>query len=412
MPSFQKFMVLATASVGAFAASSSDCTTDMTIDSVNPTFDCDTIDAKVTVSPSLQGNLQIEGPKVFKQDFVISNTSSLLSISSSSLQAIGGEFLVEDAGLLASVDLQKLTKLNKLTFRRLGQLNKLTFSSSGVSQASSVDIADTFLSDISGLNLATVDSLTINNNRRLAKFNSNLVNITKTLILTNNGNDMQVNLTDLQSAYEIQVSNIKSLDTPALKEIQNGIKFDTNPNLETYQAANLTNVGTSKNGGSVSFINNGKLTNISFPYLKTISGDLTIVNNTNLDEITGFPELKSVENMLLGGTFEKYVTLSNSQASSTNNSSAELPKLDDVKGTINVKSTSNLTDVCKFFNGLKGKVVQGKVNCAGGLDNKTANDQNGLNKTGSSGNGSGAGTPSFSTAAIFLGLIAGAAQLL
>lgn len=92
---------------------------------------------------------------------------------------------------------------------------------------------------------------------------------------------------------------------------------------------------------------------------------------------------------------------------------AELPKLDDVKGTINVKSTSNLTDVCKFFNGLKGKVVQGKVNCQGGLDNKTANDQNGLNKTGSSGNGgSGAGTPSYSTAAIFLGLIAGAAQLL
>ncbi|KAM3502754.1 hypothetical protein MY10362_004625 [Beauveria mimosiformis] len=396
MPSFQKFMVLATASVGAFAASSSDCTTDITIDSVNPTFDCDTIDAKVTVSPSLQGNLQIEGPKVFKQDFVVSNTSNLLSISSTSLQTIGGQFLVEDAGLLATVDLSKLTKLNKLIFRRLGQLTTLTFSSSGVSQASSVDIADTFLSDISGLNLATVDSLTINNNKRLAKFDSNLVNITKTLILTNNGNDMQVNLTDLESAYEIQVSNIKSLSTPSLKEIQNGIKFDTNPNLETYEAANLTNVGTSKNGGSVSFINNGELTNISFPVLKTISGDLTIVNNTKLNEITGFPQLKSVENMRFGGTFEK----------------AEFPKLDDVKGTINVKSTSNLTDVCKYFNGLKGKVVQGKVNCAGGLDNKTANDQNGLNKTGSSGNGSGAGTPSFSTAAIFLGLIAGAAQLL
>ncbi|EJP61822.1 ecm33-like protein [Beauveria bassiana ARSEF 2860] len=396
MPSFQKFMVLATASVGAFAAGSSDCTTDITIDSVNPTFDCDTIDAKVTVSPSLQGNLQIDGPKVFKQDFVVSNTSNLLSISSSSLQTIGGEFLVEDAGLLASIDLPKLTKLNKLTFRRLGQLNKLTFSSSGVSQASSVDFSDLFLSDLSGIKLATVDSLTINNNKRLAKFDSNLVNITKTLIITNNGNDMQVNLTDLESAYEIQVSNIKSLGTPALKEIQNGIKFDTNPNLETYEAANLTSVGTSKNGGSVSFINNGKLTNISFPLLKTISGDLTIVNNTKLEEITGFPELKSVENMLLGGSFEN----------------AELPKLDDVKGTINVKSTSNLTDVCKFFNGLKGKVVQGKVNCAGGLDNKTANDQNGLNKTGSSGNGSGAGTPSFSTAAIFLGLIAGAAQLL
>ncbi|ATY66513.1 GPI-anchored cell wall organization Ecm33 [Cordyceps militaris] len=396
MPSFHKLLVLATASVGVFAATSSDCTTDITIDSVNPTFDCDTIDAKVTVSPSLQGNLIIDGPKVFKQDFVVSNTSSLLSISSSSLQSIGGEFLVEDAGLLASIDLTKLTKLNKLTFRRLGQLSTLQFSSSGVSQASSVDIADTFLSDISGLNLATVDSLTINNNKRLAMFNSNLVNITKVLILTNNGNDMQVNLTNLQSAYEIQVSNVKSLGTPSLKEIQNGIKFDTNPNLESYSAANLTSVGTSKSGGSVSFINNAKLTNITFPLLKTISGDLTIVNNTKLDEITGFPELKSVENMLLGGNFEN----------------AELPALDDVKGTINVKSTSNLTDVCKFFNGLKGKVVQGKVNCQGGLDNKTANDQNALNKTGSTGNSGAGGSPSFSTVAIFLGLIAGAAQLL
>ncbi|OAA58241.1 GPI-anchored cell wall organization protein Ecm33 [Cordyceps fumosorosea ARSEF 2679] len=395
MPSLQKFMVLATASVGAFAASSSDCTTDITIDSVNPTFDCDTIDAKVTVSPSLQGTLQIDGPKVFKQDFIVSNATGLLGISSSSLTSIGGQFLVEDCTLLNSITLSKLNKLNQLTFRRLGQLNSVDFASSGVSQASSVDIADTFLSDISGLNLATVESLTINNNRRLTKFDSNLVNITKTLIITNNGNDMQVNLTQLQTAYEIQVSNIKGLGTPALKEIQNGIKFDTNPNLVSYEAGNLTSVGTSKSGGSVSFINNAKLMNISFPVLKTVSGDLTIVNNTKLDEITGFPMLQSVENMLLGGNFEN----------------AELPKLDDVKGTINVKSTSNLTDVCKFFNGLKGKVVQGKVNCAGGLDNKTANDQNGLNKTGSNGN-SGAGSPSFSTAAIFLGLIAGAAQLL
>ncbi|KAJ4159864.1 uncharacterized protein LMH87_007802 [Akanthomyces muscarius] len=396
MPSLQKLMVIATASVGALAASS-DCTTDITIDTLNPTFDCDTIDAKVTVSPSLQGNLQIDGPKVFKQDFIVSNTSSLLGISSSSLTSIGGNFQVQDAGLLASISLPKLTKLNKLNFARLGQLSTLQFSSSGVSEASTVNIADTFLSDISGLNLATVESLTINSNKRLTKFDSNLVNITNTLILTENGNDMQVNLTELQSAYEIQISGVKSLSTPALEQIQNSIRFETNPNLETYEAANLTSVGTSKNGGSVSFINNAKLANISFPYLATISGDLTVVNNTKLDEITGFPELKSVENMLLGGSFEK----------------AELPKLDDVKGTINVKSTSNLTDVCKFFNGLKGKVVQGKVNCQGGLDNKTANDQNGLNKTGSSGNGgSGAGTPSYSTAAIFLGLIAGAAQLL
>lgn len=395
MPSLQKFMVLATLSVGAFA----DCPTtdDVTIDSLNPTFDCDTIDAKVTVSSSLSGNLIINGPKEFKQDFIVNGTQNLLAISSTSLKTIGGKFTVQDAGLLSTIELSSLTKINELDLNRLGQLNSLKFSSSGVEQASTVNIADTFLSDISGLNLAEVDSLTINNNRRLTKFDSNLVNITKVLILTNNGNDMQVNLTELETAEEIQVSNVKSISTPALTKVTNSFKFDTNPNLESFEAANLTSVGTSKNGGSVSFINNDKLTNISFPFLKTISGDLTIVNNTKLDEIMGFPELKSVENMLLGGTFEN----------------ATLPKLDDVKGTINVKSTSNLTDVCKYFNSLKGKVVQGKVNCQGGLDNQTANNQHGLNGTsGKGGDGSGAGSPSFSTAAMFLGLVAVAAQLL
>ncbi|KAJ3479615.1 hypothetical protein NLG97_g8278 [Lecanicillium saksenae] len=397
MPSLQKFMVLATAAAGAFAASSSsDCTEDITIDTINPTFDCDTIDAKVTVSPSLSGALQIDGPKVFKKDFIVSNATNLLSISSSSLQTIGGEFRVEDGTLLNSIQLLKLTKINKLTLQRLGQLGDLRFSSSGVEEASTVYITDTFLSDISGLNLATVDTLQINNNRRLTKFNSNLANITTTLVLTNNGNDMQVNLTELETAQQIEVSNVKSISTPSLKTIKNSLRFETNPNLETFEAGNLTSVGTSKNGGSVSFINNGKLANVSFPVLKTISGDLTIVNNTKLDQITGFPELKSVENMLLGGSF----------------SDAELPKLDDVKGTINVKSTSNLTDVCKFFNGLKGKVVQGKVNCQGDVSEDEANDKNGLNKTSGKKGDSGAGSPTFSTAAIFLGLIAGAAQLL
>lgn len=394
MPSMHKLLVLATFALGAVAAS--DCSDDVIIKETNPSFDCDPSKVKVTVDPSLQGNLQIDGPKAFK-DFIVSNTTKLLSISSSSLKTISGEFTVEDAVLLGNINMAALKSINTLNLNRLPLLSQLTFSSDGVEDASNVQITDTFLSDISGLMLSTVDTMTINNNKKLTKFDSNLVNITKTLILTNNGADMQVNLTELESATEIQVSNIKSLDTPALKQLQTGIKFDTNPNLESYEAANLTTVGTSKSGGSVSFINNAKLVNISFPILKTINGDLTILNNTKIDSINGFPQLATVYNMLLGGNFE----------------TAKLPKLSDVKGTINVKSTSNLTDVCTFFNGLKGNVVQGKVNCKGGLDESTANNKNGLNGTSGGKDGSnGANSVTFSTAALFLGLVAGAVQLL
>ncbi|KAJ2980380.1 hypothetical protein NQ176_g2675 [Zarea fungicola] len=398
MLSFHKFMVLATLGLTA-AAASDECTDDIVINAVDYNFGCTTVSGKVTVSPTLQGALNINGPKTFKSDFIVNGTTQLLSITSSTLKEIDGQFLVQDATLLSSINMPSLSSLSQLTLNRLAQLQTLQFSSSGVSDATSVNIADTFLSDISGLNLATVDSMTINNNKKLTMFNSNLVNITKTLILVENGNDMQVNLTELQSAYEIQISNVKSLDAPALTQVQSGLKFDTNPNLVSFQAANLTSVGTAKNGGSVSFINNAKLGNISFPLLKTIAGDLTVVNNTVLDEITGFPSLTTVYNMLLGGNFEN----------------ATLPKLDDVKGTINVKSTSNITDVCKFFNSLKGKVVQGKVNCEGGLDSNSANNQNGLNSSSSSGSGNkknAAGVPVLSTAAMFLGLVAAAAQLL
>lgn len=233
----------------------------------------------------------------------VNGTSQLLGLSSSTLKKIGGTFTVQDANLLSSIDMPKLDTVSDVVLQRLHQLTQLSFGASGA-EAESVDITDTFLSDLSGLKLAKVDKLTIRDNSKLAMFSSDLVNLTQTLIIVQNG-DMQVNLTELETAYELQISNVKSLYTPALTTVQLGIKFSNNPNLESYEAANLTSVGTSKNGGSVTFIQNPKLQNVSFPVLETISGDLTMVNNTKLEEIAGFPELTTVSNMRLGGNFEK-----------------------------------------------------------------------------------------------------------
>lgn len=290
------------------SAVAKDCTDDVKISSAQQTFDCDPSNVKVTVDPSLQGNVQIDGPKEIK-DLIVSNATKIITLSSSTLEKIGGQFIVEDGTLLGNINMQKLASISTLRLLRLPQLNQLTFSSDGISDAESITISGTFLSDLGSLKMDTVQDLTINGNKKLTTFSSSLVNITKTLIITSNGNDMQVNLTQLESAAELQISNVASIDTPALKQVSNAMRFEANPNLETYEAANLTTVGTSKNGGSVSFINNAKLANMSFPVLKTISGDLTVVNNTKLDEITGFPELTTVYNMLLGGSFVKYVLI-------------------------------------------------------------------------------------------------------
>jgi hypothetical protein len=83
----------------------------------------------------------------------------------------------------------------------------------------------------------------------------------------------------------------------------------------------LTNVGQ-----SLSIISNNQLTNASFPALTAIGGGFIIANNTALSQIGGFPLVESV-----GGAID-FVG---------NFSVADLPKLDLVKGGVDVESSAS-----------------------------------------------------------------------
>lgn len=247
----------------------------------------------------MAGGLSIEGPKTITGDLIINNASQLISISSSTLQSIQGNFELQGLDLLSSLNMAALKTLNKLNMISLRQLSTFTFGTSGVSKASTIVISDTVLTDLSGLNINSVDSLTITNNKRLTAYNSDLANITSLLSVTSNGNNMEINMTKLTTAAEIQLSNVKSFVVPQLKTITQSLKFDTNPELTTFTAKNITSIKD-----SVTFINNNKLTNVSFPLLTTI-GDMTIQNNTKLLAVEGFPKLSTVAGgIILRGNFE------------------------------------------------------------------------------------------------------------
>ena len=284
------------------------CEDDFEITSTNPEFDCEVVEGKVTVKEDVNGELVIKGPKQFKGDFIVSNVTNLLSITSDSLNSIGGEFLLEDLNLLNNLKLTSLESVNKLSIRRLKLLKDLAFGSSGVSKATDVDITDCMsMSDLSNLQLTTVENIKIINNPSLVKFDSSLETINKTMIITGNGKDMNVTLSQLESAYDLQISDVSGFAVPALETIGSAMRFENNTNMESFEAKNLTKVGENeKEGGSLSFNNNKVLKNISFPVLEKINGDLTILNNTNLTEVSGFPELTSVYGaLLLGGNFEE-----------------------------------------------------------------------------------------------------------
>lgn len=242
----------------------------------------------------------ISGPKQIKGDLIVNGTQ-INSLSSSTINAIGGKFQLQNLKFLSSLDMSSLRTVEEIEFVVLPQLSSLNFGTNGVTKINSIRITDTFISDLSGLSVSSVENFQINDNRRMVAFSSDLVNITGQLIIYANGNNMDITMNDLESAAEIQLSNVKSFKVPALEEVTESIKFDNNPELESFAAPNLTKITD-----DVSFINNKKLSNVSMPLLESIGGGFTIQNNTAMDAIDGFPKLKTVSGgIILLGNFEK-----------------------------------------------------------------------------------------------------------
>lgn len=320
------------------------CTRDIEITEPTPAIDCEVIDADVIVDGAVAGALLIDGPEEILGNFIVRNVTNLLSLTSNTLTSIEGSFELENCERLASVRMDSLRSLNELTMIRLTDLSTLIFGTEGVTSASAVRVSDTHLDSLSGLKLATVKSISIDNNNRLTSFESDLVNVTTEIIINNNGDNFEISLPFLESAAEIQIANVKSFEVPLLESVTGSLKLDRNPQLESFAAPNLTSVTN-----AVSFINNKILANLSLPVLTEISGDLTVVNNTELVDIDGFPEVETVKGAIqLGGNFE----------------SVEMPALRDVKGSVTVSTTTDSSDFCEFFNeASEDGRIQGETEC-------------------------------------------------
>jgi len=159
--------------------------------------------------------------------------------------------------------------------------------------------------------------------------------------------------------------------------------------IDSVNAPNLTSVGNFATGqGSMAFVMNTALTNISMPLLKTVGGANQIANNTELHGIA-FPALTSV-----GGAIDF----------SGNFTTPVMPALNNVKGGFNVQSQQAIDcDGYKAEAG-NGKAIQGVFKCF------QASNVTGLSGT-STGTGSGASSTSSKGAAASFGINEAAAGL-
>ncbi|KAF7516979.1 hypothetical protein G7054_g13954 [Neopestalotiopsis clavispora] len=368
----QKFVSAVAALSLATGAWALDCDDDtVTIESASDitTFQsCDSIDGNVVITTGAGETVDISGPTSIGGDFTVENNGGLISLTSSSLETVGGAFTLKNLTLISTLSFTKLSSVDSINWATLSNLDTLTFGTPGLTSAKTVAIADTFLSTLEGINIHSLDSMDINNNHRLTDFTTELYNLSTLLNINANGEDLSVSMPNLIWAANMTISNVTSFSAQSLETINGSIRFDSNY-FTSFSTPNLTEVQT----GDISFVSNSEITNISMPLLTKVGGGFTIANNTAMEELNGFPLLETVGGaVLIRGNF----------------SEVDLPSLKEVDGGFDISSTGDIDTSCTDFDSLHSKdYIKGSYSCTS--NNADANsDLDSTGGTSSSGNSS------------------------
>lgn len=357
-------LLLSVLAVAAFASADS-CDSDASIqsdDDVSQYSSCSTIKGDVTVGTSVT-SLEMDSVEQITGSLKINGAAGLTSISMPKLQSIEGDFTLTGLTVLSTLSCPQLKSVGNLDFTTLPALQSLQFTSE-ITMASSVTISDTLLGALTGINVQTVKTFDINNNKYLKSVDVQLANVSDSITIASNSKDLNASFPNLIWANNVTVRDAGGVMFPSLASLNNSISF-VNNTFEEASFPNLTTVGQ-----SFAFVSCTKLTNVSAPELTKVGGTFQFANNTKFTNLTDFGKLASVGGSIdLSGVFED----------------VELPSLDDVRGGTNVQSTETL-DGCDSLKKLHDSGdIKGDFTCEGKLS--TANSKDGGAST-SGGSGS------------------------
>ncbi|KAK5698589.1 cell wall protein Ecm33 [Elasticomyces elasticus] len=307
---------------------------------------CSTFSGSIAIATGTTDNIALDGVQRITGSLIANNATSITGLSASSLERIDDTFSLTQLTVLTTLNFPRLTIVGTIDWQALPALQGLSFTT-GVQQAGSVSIQNTQLNTLDGINLEMVDTMTIANNPYLNDINMQLGNITQSLIIEANGRNVSAIFPNLEWAYNMTLRNVSTMSIPSLASINGSMGFYANF-FESISGPNLTTVG-----GSLSFVSNEAMTNLSFPELTTVNGGLQVANNTALEEVNGFPALKTVGGALdFNGNF----------------TSVELPEISDIRGAFNLQSAADISSSCDHFQPLSGSnnVIKGTYTCSGG----------------------------------------------
>lgn len=309
---------------------------------------CTTFSGSVAIATEAAGDFSFPSVRRITGDLTATGATNVTSISADSLESIGGTFGLQNLQTLNTLNFLQISEVGEIDFSGLPNLNALNFPQN-IRSARSLNIQNTFLSSLSGINLQEVETIYIANNGLLQDISFQVSNLTGTINVESNGDQLQLAFPNLITASNITFRDIPSISIPSLTNTTGSLGFYES-SFESLAAPNLTSVG-----GTLAINTNPQLTNISMPVLEEITGGIQVQNNTLLEEVS-FPALTTIT-----GATDMY----------GNFTSVSLPALKDNRGAFNLQSTADIASSCNVFDDMHGpnKVIKGKYQCKGSLTN-------------------------------------------
>ncbi|KAK9452051.1 uncharacterized protein V1518DRAFT_410239 [Limtongia smithiae] len=287
---------------------------------------CGSLSGSLVISDTLT-SAAIDGISSIGGSLTVSNNSQINTISAPALDSIGGAFTLSELTLLTSLNFPRLASVGSIYWVTLPALSTLTFTT-GVTDCPSIYISDTDLTSLDGISPTVATKFEINNNLNLDTVDIPLEYATDQIDVSYNGNT-DVSFPDLKWSNNLTFQDVASVSTPSLTTVNGSYLLISNV-FTSLTASNLTSVG------GLTITDNDDVTSISFPELVTIgTAGLDIANNTDLENLSGFPKLTTVSGaIILEGSF----------------TNATFPELTLVRGAVTIESDEDFD--CSDFNAL------------------------------------------------------------
>jgi len=308
---------------------------------------CTNFTGSITIATNTGDKINIPNLRSISGDLIADGATNMTSFGADSLTSIGGKFTLNNLQLLTSISFPYLTSVGDLSFQGLPNLATLGFTSV-VKTIKSLNIQNTFLSSLDGLNPQMINSIVVANNRMLQSLSFQVSKVATEINLQGNGDQFNVQFPNLQTAQNITFRQCPTISIPSLMNVTGNLGFYTNQ-LTAISAVNLTSVGQ-----TLAINGHPNLNNVTLPALTTIGGGFQVQNNTALSSVT-VPQLASI-----GGALDFYGSFT----------AVSLPALKDCRGGFNIQTSSGTLD-CSAFDKEHGgnSVIKGTYKCQSGVSN-------------------------------------------